>query len=97
MGGYERMQGHEGGGGGDGGDGSVGWSGESGGSNTTLDAESEEGEEKHASLTASPWGMQESGARGLWGGARAGGSGGGKATSGTANKGRTRSRHGEQK
>ena len=53
-GGGERPHGHEGGGGGDGGDGSVGWSGESGGSNTTLDAESEEGADEHAPLTASP-------------------------------------------
>ena len=75
----------------------MGWSGESGGSNTTLDAELEEGEEKHAPLTALPWGTQESGACGLQGGARAGESGGRKANSGTANKGGTRSRHGAQK
>ena len=51
--------------GGAGGDNSEGRSGESGGSNATLDAESEEGKEEHALLTASPWGTQESGARGI--------------------------------
>ena len=55
MGGGERPQGHEGGGeGGVGGNKSEGWSRESGGSNTTLDAESEEGADEHAPLTASP-------------------------------------------
>ena len=79
------------------GDDSEGWSGESGSSDTTSDAESEEGEEEHAPLTASPWDTQESGARGLHVGARAGGSGGGKVTSGTADRGETQSRHGAQK
>ena len=99
MGEGERPQGHEGGGKRRhrGGDGSEGWSGESGISNTKSDAESEEGEEKHAPLTALPWGTQESGARGLRVGARAGGSGGGKDTSSTADGGETRSCHGEQK
>ena len=68
MGGDERPQGHEEGGGGDE---IEGWSGESGGSDATSDMGSEEGEEEHALLTASPWGMQESGARGLRVGARA--------------------------
>ena len=54
----------------------------------TSDAESEEGKEEPALLTALPWGTQESGARGLRMGARAGRSGGGKATSGTADGGR---------
>ena len=67
-----------------GGDDSEGWSWESGSSDGTSEAESEEGKEEPAPLAASPWGTQESGARGLWVGARAGGSGGGKATSGTA-------------
>ena len=62
-----------------------------------MDAESEECEEEPAPLTASPWGMQESGARGLWVVWRAGGSGGRKVTSGTANRGETESRHGTQK
>ena len=55
----------------------------------TSDEESEEGEEEHAPLTASPWGTQESGASGLREGVGAGGSGGGKATSGTVNGGET--------
>ena len=75
--------------GGTGGDDSEGWSGESGSSNATSDAELEEGEEKHAPLTASPWGTQESGARGLRVGERAGGSSGMKCTAGTADGGET--------
>ena len=73
--------------GGAGGDENEGWSREIGGSNATSDAGSEEGEEEHAPLTASPRGTQESGARRLRVGARAGGSGGGKVTSGTADGG----------
>ena len=79
--------------GGAGRDDSEGWSGTSGSSDATSDAESEEVEEEPALLTASPWGTQESGASRLRVGARAGGSGGGKATSGTADRGETRSRH----
>ena len=75
----------------------MGWSRESGSSDATSDAESEEGKEEHAPLTASPWGTQESRARGLRVGARSSGSGGGKVTSGTADGGETRSRHGVQK
>ena len=70
--------------GGAGGDNSEGWSGESGSSEATLDAESEEAEEEPAPLTTSPWGTQESGARGVRGDARAGGSNGRKVTSATA-------------
>ena len=66
-------------------------------SDVTSDAESEEVKEEPTQLTASPWGMQESGARRIRVGARAGGSGGGKATSRTANGGKTRSRHGARK
>ena len=83
--------------GGAGGDDNEGWSGESGSSDDTLDAESEEGKEEPALLTALQWGMQESGARGLRVCARAGGSGGGKVISGTADGGKTWSRHGAQK
>ena len=85
------------GGGGAGGDNSKGWSGESRISNATSDAELEGGEEEHAPLTASPWGTQEIGARRLRVGARSGGSGGGKVTSGTADGRETRSRHGAKK
>ena len=56
------------------------WSGESRRSDVTLDAGTEEDEVDHAPLTASPWGMQESGARGLQGDARDGGSDSGKGT-----------------
>ena len=70
-------------------DDSEGWSGEIGSSDVTSDAESEEAEEEPAPLTASPWGTQESGASGLQMGARAGRSGGRKATSGTAGGGET--------
>ena len=45
-----------------------------------MDAETEEDEEGHDMLTALPWGTQESGARGLRMGVRAGGD----VTSGTA-------------
>ena len=83
--------------GGAGGDDSEGWSRESGSNNMTSDAESEESEEKSVPLTASPRGTQESGASGLRMGARAGGSGGGKATYRTADGGETRSRHGAGK
>ena len=83
--------------GGAGGDDSKVWSGESRRSDATSDAESEEVDEEPAPLTASPWGTQESRASGLRMGARADGSGGGKATSGTADGGETRSRHGAQK
>ena len=79
------------------GDDSEGWSRKSGISDRTSDAESEEGEEEPASLTESPWGTQESGERGLRVGARAGGSGGGKATSRMADGRETRIRHGAQK
>ena len=73
---------------------SEGWSGESGGSNTTLDAEIEKDEGGYSPLTASPWGMQESGERGQWGDARAGRRDSGKGTSATADRGETRGRHG---
>ena len=95
MGGGERPHGHEGGGGGGGK--SKGWSGDSGGSESTLETGSEEEEEDHVPLTASPWGTQESGARGLQVGARAGGSVSGKVTSGKADGRGTWSRHGAQK
>ena len=45
--------------------------------------------EEHAPLTALPWGTQESGARRLRVGERAGGSGGRKGTSETADWGET--------
>ena len=98
MSGGDWPQGHEGGGGERRrGDDSKGWSGESGSSDATSDAESEEGEEEHAPLTASPWGTEESGARGLRVGARASGSGGGKFTSGMADRRETWCRHRAQK
>ena len=78
-------------------DDSEGWSGESGSSDTTSDAESEKGEEEPAPLMASPWDTQESEARGLRVGERAGGNSSGKVTSGTADGRETRSRHGAQK
>ena len=59
-----------------------------------MDAESKEEGWGHTTLTASPWGTQESGARGLHVDARAGGSDGRKAPSGTANETGTRGRHG---
>ena len=63
-----------------------------------MDAETEEEEEGyHAPLTALPWGTQESGARGLLVGARAGRSDDGKGTSATADGGETRGRHGARK
>ena len=83
--------------GGAGADNSEGWSEESGSSDARSEAESEEGKEAHTKLIASPWGMQESGECGLWMGVRAGGSGGRKGTSRTADGGETRSRHGAQK
>ena len=58
-----------------------------------LDVESEEAKEEPSPLTASPWGTQEIVASGLRVGARASGSGGGNATSGTADGGETRRRH----
>ena len=79
-----------------GGDNSKGCIGESGSSDKTSDAESEEGKEEPALLTASPWGTQESGERGLWVGGRSGRSGGKKTTSGTADGGETWRRHGAQ-
>ena len=54
---------------------STGWSG---GSDDTSDVETEEEGWGYNTLTASPWGMQESGARGLRVNARAGGSDGRK-------------------
>ena len=91
MGEGERPQGHEGGGKRRrrGGDDSEGWS--------TSDAELEEAKEGPAAPTASPCGTQESGASRLRRGARAGGSDGGKATSGMADGGETRRRHGAGK
>ena len=83
--------------GGVGGGNSEGWNGESGSSNATSDSESEEGEEEPSPLMASPWGTQESGESELRVGARAGGSGGRKATSGTADGGKTWICHGAQK
>ena len=85
------------GGGGEGEAESEGWRRESGGSNATSDAEMEEDEGEHAPLTASKRGKQEIRARGLRGDARAGGSGGRKCTSVTANGGRMRGRHGARK
>ena len=79
------------------GDDSEGWSGGGGSSDVTLDAESEEAKEEPDPLTASPWGMQEIRASGLRRGARAGGSGSRKSTSGTADGEETRSRHGAGK
>ena len=87
MGGGEQPQGYEGDGGGGVGAKSEGWSGDSGGSDATSDAGLEEDKEEHAPLTASIWGTQEIGARGLRVGARAGGSGDRKVTSGTADGG----------
>ena len=78
------------------GDDSEGWSRESGSSDATSDAELEELEEEPAPLTALPWGTQESGASGLRVGARAGRNGGGKATSGTAYRGRHRAAMGRK-
>ena len=69
---------------------SEGWSGNSRESDAKL-------EEEHALLATSPWVTQESGARGLRGGARAGGSGGGNVTSGTADEGGAQGRHGARK
>ena len=90
MGGGKQPPGHVGGGGGEsGGNKSTGGSKEIGGSNTTVGAGSEENEEVHAPLTVSPWGTQKSAARGLRMGTRASRSGGGKVTSGTANRGET--------
>ena len=66
----------------------------SGGSDDALDAETEEEGWRHAPLTALPWGMQESGARGLRVAARAGKSDGRKAPSATSDKAGTRGRHG---
>ena len=74
-----------------------GWSRESRGSDVTSDAETEEDGGVHALLTASPWGMQESGERGLWGDARDGGSDGRKGPSTTADEGETRGRHGTRR
>ena len=81
--------------GGEGGEAKIeGWSG---GSDTTSDAETEEDDWGHTPLTASPWGTQESGARGLRGDARAGGSDGRNVTSATADEGETRGRHGARR
>ena len=80
-----------------GGDDREGWSRESGSSDAISDADSEEVEEDQPLLMALPQGMQKSGARGLQMGVRAGGRGGGKATSGTADGEETRRRHGERK
>ena len=79
-----------------GGDDREGWSGERGSSDATFDTELELGKEEPALLTASPWDAQESGARGLRRGGRAGGSGSRKVTSGTADGRETWSRHGPQ-
>ena len=54
----------------------------------------EEDEGEHSPLTTSPWGTQESGARGLRGDARDGGSNVGKGISETADRGWTWGRHG---
>ena len=75
------------GGGSAGEDGSEGWIEESGGRDAPSDARMEEYEGDHALLVALPWGMQESGERGQWRDARAGGSDSGKGTSATANGG----------
>ena len=98
MGKDERPQGHKGGGKRRrGGDDSEGWSRESGSSDATLDPESEEAKEEPAPLTPSTWGMQESGASRLRMGARASRSSGRNTTSGTADVGERRSRHGAGK
>ena len=65
---------------------SAGWSGERGGSGATWDMEMEGVEGDHATLTASPWGTQESGARGLQVDVRAGRRDGGKVSSATVDK-----------
>ena len=70
---------------------SEGWSG---GSDNTLDAETEEEGWGHATLTVSPWGTQERGARGLRVDARVGRSDGQKAPSATTIKAGTRGHHG---
>ena len=68
-----------------------GWSG---GSDDASDADTEEEGWVHTMLTASPWGAQESGERGLRVDARAGGSDGRKAPSAMVDKAGTRGRHG---
>ena len=70
------------------------WSGRS---DDASDAETEEEGWGHNMLTASPWGTQESGARGLRVVARAGGSNGRRPPSATANEADTRGRHGAWK
>ena len=77
---------------------SEGWSGKS---DDASDAETEEdripaGEQGwgYDTLTASPWGMQESGEVGIRVDARAGRNDGRKAPSATANKAETQGRHG---
>ena len=73
---------------------SEGWSGRS---NDTSEAETEEEGWGHNTMTALPWGTQESGVRGLQVDARAGKSDGQKAPSATADKVGTRGRHGAWK
>ena len=70
---------------------SEGWSG---GNDNALDTETEEEVWGHAPVTASPWGTQESGARGLRVDVRAGRSDGRKVPSATAGKAGTQGRHG---
>ena len=81
--------------GGDGGEAeSEGWSR---GSDDASDVKTEEEGWGHTPLTALPWGMQESGARGLRMDARAGGSDGRKASSATADEVETQGCHGARR
>ena len=67
----------------------------SGGSDATSDVETEEDEWVHAPMMASPWGTQESGARGLRVDAQAGGSNDRKSPSAKADEAGVRGRHGD--
>ena len=73
---------------------SEGWSS---GSDATSDAETEEDGWGYTPLTVSPWGMQESGARGLWVDVKAGESNGRKVPSTTADEAYMRCRHGSMR
>ena len=65
-----------------------------GGIDSASDADTEEEGWVHTPLTTSPCDTQESGARGLQGNSRAGGSDGWKVPSATANEAETQGRHG---
>ena len=69
----------------------------SGGSYATLETETREDDLGHNPLTASPWGTQESGARGKQGVAIAGGSDGRNITFATADEAATRGHHGARR